>query len=202
MQKSFNQNTITLHGRVGETPAFSHSFHERDYYTFPLEVCRLSGIVDTLVVGVEEGQLDQCHLEEGYPLTVVGSVRSYNNRSGVGSRLVIRVHSRILRVEEGEDENNLILTGTPCKPPIFRHTPLGRDICDLLLAVNRQRGGADYLPCIAWGSLAARCGEMAVGTPVGITGRMQSRIYTKQVGEESHSHTAYEISVMSLHGRE
>ncbi len=201
MQKSFNQNTITLHGRVGASPTFSHRFLERDYYAFPLRVARLSGSVDTLMVGVTEQQMEECPLEANLPLTVVGAVRSYNNRSGVGSRLVIRVYSRTLTVEEGEDTNMLTLTGTPCKEAIYRRTPLGRDICDMLVAVNRPYGGADYLPCIAWGSLAVRCSRLAVGTPLGLTGRMQSRIYTKQEGDGQVEHTAYEISVMSLHDR-
>ncbi len=200
MQKNFNQNTIVLHGRVGSDPVFSHRFYEKDYYIFPLVVGRLSGTTDTLVVGVTEGQLEGCPLKEGTPLTVVGAVRSYNNRSGTGSRLVIRVYARTLTVEEGEERNTLTLTGTPCKTPVYRQTPLGRDICDLLLAVNRPYGGADYLPCIAWGSLAVRCGQMGVGMPMALTGRMQSRNYTKLVGGIQEEHTAYEISIMSLEG--
>ncbi len=198
MQKSFDQNTIILHGHVVADPVFSHRFYDRDYYVFPMKINRLSGATDTLMVGVTESQLGRCPLEEGNPLTVVGSVRSYNNRSGVGSRLVIRVYARTLAVEEGEDRNSLTLTGTPCKAPIYRRTPLGRDICDLLLAVNRPYGGADYLPCIAWGSLAVACGGVAVGTPMALTGRMQSRLYTKLVEGVQQEHTAYEISIMSL----
>lgn len=198
MQKNFDQNVITLHGHVAAQPLFSHRFYEKDYYVFPLKISRLSGVVDTLMVGVTESQLEGCPLEEGFPLTVVGSVRSYNNRSGTGSRLVIRVHARTLTVEVGDDRNSLTLTGTPCKPPVYRRTPLGRDICDLLLAVNRPYGGADYLPCIAWGSLAVGCGEVAVGTPMALTGRMQSRVYTKLVDGVQQEHTAYEISIMSL----
>ena len=100
----------------------------------------------------------------GREITVHGEVRTFNNRSGVGSRLIISVFAKELLLEQGEDENRLLLSGTLCKPPSLRSTPLGRTICDMILAVNRRYGRADYLPCIAWGSLAHQCGGLEVGS--------------------------------------
>ena len=137
-------------------------------------------------------------MKEGSPLTVRGEVRTFNNRSGVGSRLVVSVFARTLAQDEGEDENRLELSGTLCKPPILRATPLGRTICDMILAVNRRYGRADYLPCIAWGSLAYRCGAMEVGDRLSLEGRLQSRTYTKEIDGQPQKRTAFEVSVMSL----
>ena len=131
-------------------------------------------------------------------LTVLGEVRTFNNRTGVGSRLVISAFARELRQEPGEDENRLELSGTLCKTPSLRATPLGRTICDMILAVNRRYGRADYLPCIAWGSLAHRCGGMEVGDQLRLTGRLQSRTYTKVSGDRSEERVAFEVSIMSL----
>ena len=127
-----------------------------------------------------------------------GEVRTFNNRSGIGSRLVISTFARQLELGPGLDGNRLELTGTLCKPPSLRATPLGRTICDMILAVNRRYGRADYLPCIAWGSLAHRCGGLQVGDRVHLNGRLQSREYTKLVGEELEERVAFEVSVMSL----
>ena len=164
----------------------------------PLAACRLSGVEDTVNVVLSETMLHQRPLKEGDEVSVWGEVRSFNNRSGVGSRLVITVFARDIRPEQAEDENNLSLAGSLCKPPVCRRTPLGRDICDMMLAVNRRCGRTDYLPCIAWGNLACRCGELNVGDAVALEGRLQSRTYTKRIGEERQERTAFEISVTLL----
>ena len=128
-------------------------------------------------------------------MSVQGEVRSYNNRTGTGSKLVITVLVRSAQPAQPEEgENRLVLAGTLCRRPTARRTPLGREICDLLLAVNRSYGRADYLPCIAWGSLAAHCG----GLDVGDTLRLQSRRYHKLIDGEQVERTAFEISVMNL----
>ena len=111
---------------------------------------------------------------------------------------MITVFARELRREQAEDENALELIGTLCKAPVYRRTPLGRDICDMMLAVNRRYGRTDYLPCIAWGTLARKCRDMNVGDALEIAGRLQSRVYTKRVGEENQERTAFEVSVMSV----
>lgn len=151
----------------------SHTNHGESYLKFPLAVCRLSGAEDRVNVVASAALLERCPLTEGEELSVEGEVRSFNNRSGVGSRLVISVYARQMHREPGEEENRLRLTGTLCKVPVYRRTPLGRDICDLMLAVNRRYGRTDYLPCIAWGSLARRCAELAPGNRVELEGRLQ-----------------------------
>ncbi len=191
------ENKISLRGELAAAPILSHSNHGVDYYTAPLRVPRLSGVEDelNLVVSSPVSTLWQ----PGRWLEVEGEVRSYNNRTGVGSRLVITVLARAVREgSPGEGENRLILSGVLCKPPIRRRTPLGREICDLLLAVNRPYGRADYLPCIAWGSLAALCGDKGVGDCLRLEGRLQSRRYRKVVDGVEQSRTAYEVSVMNL----
>lgn len=198
MQTNWNRNHIVLHGRAVEGPERSHVNHGETYLIFPLAVCRLSGTEDRLNIVVPERLLMDCSVEPGDEVSVWGEVRSFNNRSGVGSRLVITVFARELRREQGEDENSLELAGTLCKPPICRRTPLGRDICDMMLAVNRRYGRTDYLPCIAWGALARRCGTLEVGDALSLEGRLQSRTYTKRIGEESQERTAFEISAMTM----
>ena len=191
-------NKILLRGRLDAPPAFSHSNHGVEYLMIPLAVRRLSGAEDTLHVVAAQEQLANLVLEPGAPLTVRGEVRTFNNRSGVGRRLVVSVFARELSQEDGEDENRLELSGTLCKPPALRATPLGRTICDMILAINRRYGRADYLPCIAWGSLAYRCGSMEVGDHLALEGRLQSRIYTKEVDGQLQERTAFEVSIMSL----
>ena len=198
MQTNWNENRIVLHGRVEAVPMVSHMNHGEEFSTFPLCASRLSGVEDRLNVVVSDTLLKECPLKAGDEITVYGEVRSFNNKSGVGSRLVITVFARELRREQAEDENALELAGTLCKAPVYRRTPLGRDICDMMLAVNRRYGRTDYLPCIAWGMLARKCREMNVGDALEIAGRLQSRVYTKRVGEEEQRRTAFEVSVMSV----
>ena len=194
-----NNNKIFLRGRLAAPPSLSHVNHGVEYLLLPLSVSRLSGAEDTLHVVASREQLDALPtLETGSPLTVSGEVRTFNNRSGVGSRLVVSVFAKALSQEEGEDENRLELSGTLCKPPVLRTTPLGRTICDMILAANRRYGRADYLPCIAWGSLAYRCGSMEVGDRLALEGRLQSRVYTKEIDGQTQERTAFEISIMSL----
>ena len=194
-----NNNRIFLRGRLAASPTLSHVNHGVEYLMLPLAVCRLSGAEDRLHVVAAREQLDALlPLAAGSPLTVLGEVRTFNNRSGVGSKLVVSVFARELSQEEGEDENRLELSGTLCKPPVLRTTPLGRTICDMILAANRRYGRADYLPCIAWGSLAYRCGAMEVGDRLALEGRLQSRVYTKEVDGRTQERTAFEVSIMSL----
>ncbi len=191
-------NIIFLRGRLAAAPAFSHSNHGVEYLLLPLSVRRLSGAEDRLNVVAAREQLSGLVLEVGSTLAVRGEVRTFNNRSGVGSRLVVSVFAKELSQEEGEDENRLELSGTLCKSPVLRTTPLGRTICDMILAINRRYGRADYLPCIAWGSLAYRCGSMGVGDRLSLEGRLQSRVYTKEINGQLQERTAFEVSVMSL----
>ena len=197
MAEHVGENRILLRGAVKAVPDFSHRNHAVDYFLVPLRVPRLSGAEDVLNLVLTDP--DPELWQPGTWVEAEGEVRSYNNRTGVGSRLVITVLVRAARrAEPGEGENSLVLSGALCKPPVRRRTPLGREICDLLLAVNRPYGRADYLPCIAWGSLAAVCGGMTVGDLLRLEGRLQSREYRKVVEGESVIRTAYEISIMNL----
>ena len=191
------ENKIVLRGQAAGEPALSHRNHGVDYYVAPLRVPRLSGVDD--VLNIVTANPDPALWTVGQWVSVQGEVRSYNNRSGQGSKLVITVLARSVQpdtVEEGE--NRLVLSGALCRKPVVRRTPLGREICDILLAVNRPYGRADYLPCIAWGSLAAHCGELDVGNQLRLEGRLQSRQYHKLIDGEQVARTAFEISVMNL----
>ncbi len=198
MQSDWNENKILLRGRLEGEPVLSHTNHGVDYFLLPVRVRRLSGAEDRLNAVASREQLESLDLEPGGLVTIRGEVRTFNNRSGVGSRLVVSVFVRELTRGEGEEENLLELAGTLCKPPSLRSTPLGRTICDMILAVNRRYGRADYLPCIAWGSLAHRCGELLVGDRLRISGRLQSRAYTKVLEGRAEERTAFEVSIMSM----
>lgn len=190
------RNEVLLEGVALETPSLSHENHSTRFYRFPLQVPRLSGQVDILPVLLPEPMLAQVTV--GADLRVQGQLRSFNNRSGVGSRLVLTVYSQ--RLTPGLDEpcNQILLSGTLCKPPVFRRTPLGRSICDLMLAAPRKYGRADYLPVIAWGQLAVRAGRLQVGDPLALEGRVQSRTYHKVTGLGTEERVAYEVSMMHL----
>lgn len=190
-------NRAVLRGVAEGEARPSHVNHGVSYYIFPLAVERLSGARDLLNVVISEDLLRACPPSPGREYEVGGEVRSFNNRSGLGARLVITFFARTLAPAEGEHLNRLELSGVLCKQPTLRRTPLGREICDLLLAVNRRYGRADYLPCIAWGSLARACAGLNVGDSLTLTGRLQSRVYRKVEGDRETQRTAYEISVLS-----
>lgn len=192
------ENRVVLRGTAAGEATLSHQVHGLDFYRFPLSVPRLSGREDRLNILLPAPPEGEALPQAGDYLEVTGEVRSFNNRSGVGSRLVITVLARSVLPGVGEPCNQVWLRGTLCKPPILRRTPLGRDICDLLLAVNRRYRRADYLPCIAWGQLAQECGEMTTGDPLCLNGRLQSRTYLKNLGEVTQERTAFEISISSL----
>ena len=198
MRTSWNENHAVLRGTAAAEPVFSHTNHGVDFFVFPLSVPRLSGTEDRLNVVVPQPLLAECPPTPGRQLEVTGEVRTFNNRTGPGSRLVIPLLARALSDTEEPPCNQLTLSGVLCKPPVLRRTPLGREICDLMLAVNRRYGRADYLPCIAWGALAQRCGGLSVGDCVELEGRLQSRLYQKVVGGVTQERTAFEVSVTTL----
>lgn len=199
MQPIWGENKIELQGWTMDQPVLSHNNHGTDYYRLTLSVPRLSGAEDVLHLILPQWQLARWTPEPDQWVYVEGEVRSYNNKSGVGSKLVITVLAReLMPCSCHEGLNHLVLEGALCKPPILRRTPLGRDICDLLLAVNRSYGRADYLPCIAWGTLAAACSNRSVGDRLRLEGRLQSRQYRKLVDGQEVTRVAYEVSVMNL----
>ena len=197
MDEFRGENKILLRGQTAGEPVLSHQNHGVDYYVVPLRVPRLSGVDD--VLNLVTSDPDRELWAAGQWVNVEGEVRSYNNRTGQGSKLVITVLVRSAWPDDTQEgENRLILAGALCRKPVPRRTPLGREICDLLLAVNRPYGRADYLPCIAWGSLAAHCGALDVGDRLRLEGRLQSRRYHKLIDGEQVERTAFEISVMNL----
>ena len=191
-------NAVTLCGTLAGAPVFSHESRMLRFYRLPLEVERLSGAVDRLNVLVREPQLTLLELGDRTKLRVQGEVRSFNNRSGDGARLIVTVLARSLELCDGYDSNLVELRGTLCKPPKLRCTPMGRDICDLLLAVNRRYRRSDYLPCICWGRMALTAACWEVGQKLSLTGRLQSRDYIKLTEDGPVSRTAYEISAASI----
>lgn len=192
------RNILLLRGTVTGEPFFSHENHGQRFYRFPMSVQRLSGQTDDLWVIATGDQLAALPPLEGMRLEVTGQLRSFNNRSGCGSRLVISVFAQTLAMTCDTDANRIELRGALCKPPILRRTPLGRYITDMMLAVNRRYGRADYLPCIAWGQVAMATGQLSVGDCLALEGRVQSRIYTKLTDGLALERTAYEVSVMHL----
>jgi len=198
MDDFFSSNQVILSGLPCAIPAFSHESRRELFYTFPLRIERLSGYADKVNIILRQEMLPLLPKDPESYMRIGGELRSFNNRSGQGSRLVITVLARQLIREEGEDDNRLTLTGTLCKPPVFRCTPLGRNICDMMLAVNRRYGRSDYLPCISWGTLAHRCAALDVGDSVRLEGRLQSRTYTKNIGDSVEERTAFEVSVMTM----
>ena len=197
MDEFRGENKIVLRGQGLGQPVLSHRNHGVDYYVVPLRVPRLSGVDDVLNLVVDHP--DPALWAPGQWVDAQGEVRSYNNRTGQGSKLVITVLVRSAQRPAAEEgENRLVLAGVLCRKPVLRRTPLGREICDLLLAVNRPYGRADYLPCIAWGSLAVHCGGLGVGDKLRLEGRLQSRKYHKLIDGEQVERTAFEISIMNL----
>ena len=195
MEQSTNQ--ITLRGSLVSLPQFSHENHGRRFFRFFLEVPRLSGVSDTLPVVVEESILLEPDLTGGAQITVTGQIRSHNVRTDGQRHLLIFVFPSKIVCEDGDPLNEVTLEGILCREPVYRRTPLGREICDLMLAVPRAFQRADYLPCILWGRTALEASQCHTRDRIQICGRLQSRIYTKVTPTGSEERTAYEISALS-----
>lgn len=198
MDENISRNTARLCGVIAAAPAFSHSGRGECFYTFPLEVARLSGATDKINIIVRDELMESIQLCEAEKICVVGELRSFNNKSGEGAKLVITVFAKELYLCDDDDLNEVHLIGTLCKKPNLRMTPMGRDICDLMLAVNRRYGRSDYLPCITWGLKAREAAEWGTGTMVTLEGRIQSRNYIKIVGGDPVEKTAFEVSVTDI----
>lgn len=190
-------NQIILRGTLASLPQFSHENHNRRFFRFLLEVPRLSGAVDTLPVIAEESILNAADLSGGDMLTVGGQIRSHNIRSDGRRHLLIFVFASTLICENGEPKNEVVLEGSLCREPTYRRTPLGREICDVMLAVPRAFKRADYLPCILWGRTAQEASRCHTRDRIRVCGRLQSRVYTKVTDSGSEERTAYEISALT-----
>ena len=191
-----NFNRVRLCGRAAGEPELSHINHGESFYRFPLSVERLSGQEDRLPVILPRPLLEAHPVHTGDVLTLTGQLRSFNNRSGQGPRLVVSVFAQTLQPGGEGPVNRIRLSGVLCKPPTLRCTPVGREICDIILAVNRRYGRADYLPLIAWGTVARQTSILAVGARLTVEGRIQSRTYTKNLETGPQERVAYEVSVM------
>ena len=195
MEQTTNQ--ILLRGTLAGLPELSHENHGKRFFRFFLEVQRLSGALDILPVIAEESVLNTVDLSGGELLTVTGQVRSHNIRSDGKRHLSIFVFAAAITAEDGEPINTLRLDAVICREPTYRRTPLGREICDVMLAVPRPFHRADYLPCILWGRVAAEAAQCAVGDSLIVNGRLQSRVYTKLTEEGAQERTAYEVSALT-----
>ena len=190
-------NQITLRGTMLSLPHFSHENHGKRFYRFTLEVPRLSGTVDLLPIVAEQSLTDAIDPCGGSMITVTGQVRSHNVRTGGQRHLLIFVFATSIVAEDGEPINDLFVEGPLCKEPVYRRTPLGREICDVMLAVPRAFRRADYLPCILWGRVAQEISQCHTRDCIRIYGRLQSRNYTKITEDGAQERTAYEISALT-----
>lgn len=186
-------NKIVLAGLVTEEPTFSHEVHGEKFYRFYLSSSRQSGYCDVLMCTVPE--IIKNGISEGNKVKVLGEIRTRNVHEDDKSHLEVTVFVKEVLLYE-KDENNVELDGFICKEPVYRETPFGRQITDLIVASNRERNyKSDYIPCIAWGRNAIRTSEFNVGTRVKVSGRLQSREYNKRLGDETYEvRTAYELS--------
>lgn len=191
-------NVVELCGSIADKPKFSHIGGSDNYFSFPLDIERLSGFVDTINIIVRQDMLENLEIDDSRHLAVTGELRSFNNKRGDGSRLVISVFAKDIIFTDDGDKNSIQLTGAICKRPNLRKTPMGRQICDIMLAVNRRYGRSDYLPCIAWGRLAESAAELKVGDILSLEGRIQSRNYIKNENGIMTERTAFEVSIVSI----
>jgi hypothetical protein len=188
---------VTIRGELVQLPEFSHENHGKRFFRFVLEVRRLSGAVDQLPVVAEEALVQGIDPCGGGMLTVTGQVRSHNYRVEGVRRLMVFVFASTVCAEDGEPINEVTLEGPLCREPTFRRTPLGREICDVMLAVPRPFHRADYLPCILWGRTAHEVSACHTRDRIRISGRLQSRVYTKLTESGAEERTTYEISALT-----
>ena len=201
--KLFENNQVTMIGEIVSEFEFSHEVYGEGFYLVDISVSRLSDSVDYIPLMVSERLVDVTQSYIGETISVSGQFRSYNRHEEKKNRLILSVFVRELEfVDEIEDDiksNQIYLDGYICKEPISRKTPLGREIADLLVAVNRSYGKSDYIPCICWGRNARYASSFEVGSHVEVYGRIQSREYIKKIGEEqTEKRVAYEVSVNKI----
>ncbi|MGE5328889.1 MAG: single-stranded DNA-binding protein [Deltaproteobacteria bacterium] len=196
-------NTVTIVGKVVSKLNFSHEVYGEGFYNFMLDVPRLSDVNDILPITISERLIQNIQFEEGAFFEVEGQFRSYNSYNNESNKLMLTVFARDIKPVEDiakiKNSNQIFLNGYVCKKPIYRTTPFGREICDILLAVNRQYNKSDYIPCIAWGRNAKYSENIKVGENIKIWGRVQSRSYQKTLeGNETIIKVAYEVSVIKM----
>lgn len=194
-------NKIYLEGKVISELQFSHEMYGEGFYNFNFEVQRLSDATDVLIITVSERLITGMDMSIGSELIVEGQLRSYNKFVDGSNRLILTVFARDVRElkERSKNPNQIFLDGFICKAPVYRTTPFGREIADMLLAVNRLYNKSDYIPTIAWGRNSRFCKSLEVGDNIRIWGRLQSREYQKKVSEtEVVKKIAYEVSISKM----
>ncbi len=203
LDKVFTNNQVTIAGEVVSEFVFSHEVYGEHFFMVNIAVCRLSNSFDVIPVMVSERLMDVKNDYRGCTMQATGQFRSYNRHEENKNRLVLSVFAREVSFLEGEEDdqnpNHIFLDGYVCKHPVYRKTPLGREIADVLLAVNRPYGKSDYIPCICWGRNARFADQFQVGTHIQLWGRIQSREYQKKVEDDKYEkRVAYEVSVSKL----
>ena len=198
--EQMSNNKLRLTGTVTERPVYSHEVCGEEFYETKLSVPRLSGQEDVIPVTLSDRLLARTEVKPGAKISISGQFRSYNKREGEHSRLLLTAFAReILPADDEVNPNTIEILGYICKPPVYRTTPFKREICDVLLAVNRAYNKSDYIPCIMWGRNARFIKDMPIGERLWVTGRVQSRIYTKCLSEDrSEERVAYEVSVSKI----
>ena len=203
VDKVIENNRVTVIGEVVSEFKFSHEVYGEGFYTVDIAVNRLSNSVDVIPLMVSERLMDVTQDLRGSIVEASGQFRSYNRHEETRNRLVLSIFVREIDFVDDYDEdmstNQIFLDGYICKPPVYRKTPLGREIADILMAVNRPYGKSDYIPCIAWGRNARYAASFQVGDHIQVYGRIQSREYTKRISdEECEKRVAYEVSVSKI----
>ncbi|MBQ9885404.1 MAG: single-stranded DNA-binding protein [Lachnospiraceae bacterium] len=202
-EKVIENNRVSVIGEILSEFTFSHEVFGEGFYMTELSVNRLSEQADVIPLMVSERLIDVTKDMRGQIIEASGQFRSYNRHEGIKNRLLLSVFVREIEFLDAFDDctktNQIFLDGYVCKPPVYRKTPLGREIADILIAVNRPYGKSDYIPCIAWGRNARYASGFEVGERIRVWGRVQSREYTKKLDEiESVKRIAYEVSVSKL----
>ena len=196
-------NIVGVVGKVMSECVFSHEVYGEGFYSFDLEIVRLSEVIDILPITISERLIEQEIILIGNYVNISGQLRSYNSYDNKKTRLILTVFTldiRLATVEEVDNnQNQIFLNGYVCRTPVYRTTPFGREITDILLAVNRSYSKSDYIPCITWGRNARYAGKLKTGDNVKIWGRIQSRNYQKKLEDGlSVTRIAYEVSVSKL----
>lgn len=206
MDKIIDTNMVKVVGKVVSELEFNHDMYGEKFYTFDLEVPRLSNSVDILPISISERLLINLDFHVGQYVIIEGQLRSYNRYIDMSNRLILTIFAREIYIPDEEElnetlrrPNEIYLDGYICKDPIYRTTPFGREITDILLAVNRPYNKSDYIPCIAWGRNARFCENLNIGDHIKVWGRIQSREYQKKLNSgEVETKVAYEVSISKL----
>lgn len=202
-ERTIKNNKVELTGEIVSDFTFSHEVFGENFYTTKISIKRRSDTVDILPIAVSDRLVDVKMDRKGKQIKIKGQLRSYNQHNENGKRLILSVFAREFEALEElpfmDDENHIFLDGYVCKQPNYRKTPLGREVTDILLAVNRPYGKSDYIPCIIWGRNARYSSSFAVGTHIQIEGRIQSREYQKKISDtEVETRIAYEVSASKI----